>query len=55
MHKPVLIKIASKKLYVKNQIEIKAQYIAISKRFIGFNLRQKRISSTVVILGKIIL
>ena len=35
----------------KTQIEIKAGYIIIGKQFVGFNFRQKKISSTAVMLA----
>ena len=34
----------------KAQIEIKAEYITIGEQFVRFNLQQKRISSTAVIM-----
>ena len=36
----------------KAQIEINAGYITIDKQFVGFSLRQKRVSSTVVKLAE---
>ena len=36
----------------KAQIEIKAGYIATGKQFVGFSLRQKRISSTATIVAE---
>lgn len=39
----------------KAQIEIKAGYIATGKQFVGFSLRQKRISSTATIVAEMIL
>ena len=35
----------------KTQIEIKARYIIIGKQFVGFKFRQKKISSTEVMLA----
>ena len=32
------------------QIEIEARYITVAKQFVGFSLRQERISSTAVVL-----
>lgn len=36
----------------KAQIEIKAEYIAIGKQFVGLSLRQKMISSTAAMLAE---
>ena len=57
VYTPVTYKIACKKLYVlviyfdSNYIK-RGGYIAIDKQFDGFNLKQKRISSTAVMLGE---
>ena len=55
MYKPVFIKIAFNRNYTskkKAEIEIKAAYIVIGKQFVRFTLRQKRISSTAVMLAE---
>ena len=34
------------------QIEIEARYITVGKQFVGFSLRQERISSTAVVVAE---